>query len=63
VEVAGMAGTGLSPEWDRGYDAAFADLISSDADLVRSEFNALIRAMERKEVPDRRVQPPESQEP
>ena len=58
-----MVGTGLSPEWDRRFDAAFTDLISSDVDLVRSEFNALIRGMERKEVPDRRVQSPESQTP
>jgi len=58
-----MVGTGLSPEWDRRFDAAFTDLISSDVDLVRSEFNALIRGMERKEVPDRRVQSPESQKP
>ena len=58
-----MVGTGLSPEWDRRFDAAFTDLISSDADLVRSEFNALIRGMQRKEVPDREVQSPESQKP
>jgi len=37
-----QASTALSPEWDRGFDAAFADLISSDAELVRAEFDALI---------------------
>ncbi|MFI5914431.1 hypothetical protein [Dactylosporangium sp. NPDC051541] len=30
--------TGLSPEWDRDYDAVFAELISGDDDLVRAEF-------------------------
>jgi len=39
-----QARTGLSPEWDRGFDDAFTDLICSDDDLVRSEFDALIRA-------------------
>jgi len=34
--------TALSPEWDRGFDDAFAELISSDGDLVRIEFDALI---------------------
>ena len=58
-----MVGTGLSPEWDRRFDAAFTDLISSDADLVRIEFDALIRGMERKEVPDRRIEPTDSQKP
>ena len=37
-------GTALSPEWDRGFDEAFTDLITSDADLVRAEFDALIAA-------------------
>jgi hypothetical protein len=58
-----MVGTGLSPEWDRRFDAAFTDLISSDADLVRREFNALIKGMQGKEVPDRRVQRTEPQKP
>lgn len=38
------AGTGLSPEWDRWFDEAFTDLISSDDDLVRAEFDALVGA-------------------
>jgi hypothetical protein len=37
-----QANTGLSPEWDRWFDEAFTDLISSDEDLVRAEFDALI---------------------
>lgn len=36
--------TGLSPEWDRWFDETFADLISSDAELTQSEFDALITA-------------------
>jgi len=39
-----QASTALSPEWDRGFDEAFTDLVSSDADLVRAEFEALIGA-------------------
>jgi hypothetical protein len=39
-----QAGTALSPEWDRGFDEAFTELISGDPDLVRAEFDALIRA-------------------
>ena len=38
------AGTALSPEWDHGFDEAFTELISSDPDLVRAEFDALIGA-------------------
>jgi hypothetical protein len=34
--------TGLSPEWDRGFDEAFTDLITTDEDLVQAEFDALI---------------------
>jgi hypothetical protein len=41
------AGTGLSPEWDRWFDEAFTDLISSDDELVRAEFEALVDAAER----------------
>jgi hypothetical protein len=40
------AGTGLSPEWDRWFDEAFTDLISSDDELVRAEFEALVDAAE-----------------
>ena len=36
--------TGLSPEWDRGFDEAFTDLVSHDDDLVRAEFTSLTRA-------------------
>ena len=36
--------TALSPEWDRGFDAAFTDLVSADPEWVRSEFEALIAA-------------------
>jgi hypothetical protein len=37
-------GTALSPEWDRGFDEAFAELVSSDPDLVQAEFDALLNA-------------------
>lgn len=36
--------TELSPEWDRGFDEAFTDLVSHDDDLVRTEFTGLIAA-------------------
>jgi hypothetical protein len=36
------ASTGLSPEWDRWFDEAFTDLITGDADLLRTEFDDLI---------------------
>ena len=39
-----QAGTALSPEWDRGVDEAFTELICGDPDLVRAEFDALIGA-------------------
>jgi hypothetical protein len=39
-----QAGTALSPEWDRGFDEAFAELISGDPELVRAEFDAIIDA-------------------
>ena len=39
-----MAGTALSPEWDRGFDEVFTDLVTSDPDLVAAEFDALIGA-------------------
>jgi len=43
--VIGMTdSTALSPEWDRGFDEAFTELVSNDADLVRAEFDALIAA-------------------
>ncbi|MEV4137015.1 hypothetical protein AB0J72_33190 [Dactylosporangium sp. NPDC049742] len=38
------AHTGLSPEWDRGFDAAFAELIGHDHDFVDTEFTALTTA-------------------
>ena len=36
--------TALSPEWDRWFDEEFTDLVNSDEDLVRTEFEALIAA-------------------
>ena len=39
-----QAGTALSPEWDRGFDEAFTELICGDPDLVRAECDALIGA-------------------
>ena len=39
-----QAGTALSPEWDRGFDEAFTELISGDPELVRAEFDSLIDA-------------------
>lgn len=39
-----QAGTALSPEWDRGFDEAFAELISGDPEPVRAEFDAIIDA-------------------
>ncbi len=45
------ARTGLSPEWDRGFDEAFTDLVCGDDDLVRAEFDALIRSSWRPPVP------------
>ncbi|WP_157441935.1 hypothetical protein [Actinoplanes awajinensis] len=38
------ARTALSPEWDHGFDEAFTELVTSDPDLVRDEFDALIDA-------------------
>jgi hypothetical protein len=42
--LAVQARTALSPEWDRGFDEAFTDLVTSDPDLVRDEFDALVGA-------------------
>jgi hypothetical protein len=36
---------GLSPEWDRWFDEAFTELITSDEGLVQAEFDALIGAL------------------
>ncbi|WP_426513603.1 hypothetical protein ACPPVO_25165 [Dactylosporangium sp. McL0621] len=36
--------TGLSPEWDRGFDAMFAELVSRDTDFVDTEFASLTEA-------------------
>ena len=38
------AGTALSPEWDRWFDEAFAELVAGHDDMVRAEFDALIAA-------------------
>jgi hypothetical protein len=40
--VTARAGTGLSPEWDRWFDEEFTDLITSDQELLRTEFDDLI---------------------
>ena len=42
--IAAQARTALSPEWDRGFDEAFTDLVTGDPDWVRDEFDALIGA-------------------
>ena len=42
--LAPRARTGLSPEWDHGFDEAFAELVSSDPDLVQAEFDDLVAA-------------------
>jgi len=34
--------TGLSPEWDRWFDEQFADLIATDEELLRAEFDDLM---------------------
>jgi len=41
---AAQARTALSPEWDRGFDEVFTELVTSDPDLVRDEFDALVGA-------------------
>ena len=41
---AAQARTALSPEWDRGFDEAFSELVTSDPDWVRDEFDELIGA-------------------
>ena len=41
---AARAGTALSPEWDHGFDEAFTELVTSDPELVRDEFDALVGA-------------------
>jgi hypothetical protein len=39
-----QARTALSPEWDHGFDEAFAELVTSDPDLVQAEFDDLMAA-------------------
>lgn len=34
--------TALSPEWDRWFDEQFTDLISTDEELLRAEFDDLM---------------------
>jgi hypothetical protein len=41
--VTGMISSPLA-EWDGGFDEAFTELISSDPELVRAEFDALMGA-------------------
>jgi len=43
TKVVSRMHTGLSPEWDRGFDEAFIDLVSHDDDLVRAEFTGLMQ--------------------
>ncbi|WP_433087408.1 hypothetical protein ACQP1P_15780 [Dactylosporangium sp. CA-052675] len=57
-EPVAQAGTALSPEWDRGFDEAFTELICSDPDLVRAEFDALIGADFDEPPPPRPPAPP-----
>ena len=45
------ARTGLSPEWDRGFDETFMDLVCNDDELVRAEFDALVGAVWHPPVP------------
>jgi hypothetical protein len=54
---AAQARTALSPEWDRGFDEAFTDLVTADRDWVRDEFDALIGA-NFNEPPEPRHHPP-----
>jgi hypothetical protein len=62
IEMSGMlqvrARTGLSPEWDHGFDEAFAELVSSDPDLVATEFDALVDACWNQPPPDQEHPPP-----
>ncbi|MEU7901689.1 hypothetical protein [Actinoplanes sp. NPDC049118] len=44
ISPTAQAGTALSPEWDRGVDEAFAEIVSGDRDLVRAEFEAIVGA-------------------
>jgi hypothetical protein len=41
----------LSPEWDRWFDEAFTDLVTSDRDLLRAEFAAMVDAAGRQSAP------------
>jgi hypothetical protein len=50
---AAQARTALSPEWDRGFDEAFTELVTSDPDLVRDEFDALVGASWNDDGPSR----------
>jgi hypothetical protein len=36
--------TALSPEWDHWFDETFTNLITSDTDWTRAEFDTLIDA-------------------
>jgi len=42
INTAVQARTGLSPEWDRWFDEEFTDLVASDEELLRAEFDELI---------------------
>jgi hypothetical protein len=42
IDIAVQARTGLSPEWDRWFDEQFTDILASDEELLRAEFDDLI---------------------
>jgi hypothetical protein len=42
IDVTVQNRTGLSPEWDRWFDEQFADLIATDEELLRAEFDDLM---------------------
>jgi hypothetical protein len=42
IDIAVQNRTGLSPEWDRWFDEEFTDLVASDEELLRAEFDELI---------------------
>ncbi|MEU4221207.1 hypothetical protein [Actinoplanes sp. NPDC026623] len=42
IDITVQDRTGLPPEWDRWFDEEFTDLIASDEDLLRAEFDDFI---------------------
>jgi len=61
--VTGMAGTALSPEWDRGFDEVFTELVTGDAELTRDEFDAIIGANFDRPLPERTETGPGAADP